>query len=519
MNKRAGIFLIAVLLSACQANQLVRVPLAGVSDGPPEISSVIDLGSLSVPGNGSLDVSESDGMFVAGEWVALVGKGLNTKQARLFLDNAELPVAGGVEGGGLLFRLPRDLKFRHTYALRVQTDRGSAERLLRVTNFVAMSDPKEGRILFWRTTNPTEQKELFEKEFSAVSCPGAGLVSLAPNGGILYSTARGALKTFHVGARGSQREVSSVEFKAKHEPVALVLSSGGSHAFLLTRAELIVFDLSDPRQPRFTAKHDLAPPSSGTAPAFRNLVLVGGNKAALLEEERNLVRLIDLSLPSAPVVIGDFAIGAPAGKSYSVALAADPGDPNALLVLTGVNGQQLRQRLSSLWSDKPGDATPTRGALVRMELKENALIAGAPLNLPEGVLPLGLYADKNGDMLISALAYEKETLAKTELSWEGAANLAKGVRDSIFAGRIYRVTPAGTVGIEMRSVNIPLSVSRLEDSPLLYSTYRLSIRYILPSAKVVLAVDALKQQSLKVREMDWKTILPPYKFIHEITVF
>jgi hypothetical protein len=121
-------------------------------------------------------------------------------------------------------------------------------------------------------------------------------------------------------------------------------------------------------------------------------------------------------------------------------------------------------------------------------------------------------------MLISALAYEKETLAKTGLSWEGAGNLVKGVRDSLFAGRIYRVTPSGTISTEMTSINIPLSIRRLEEGPLIYSIYRLKIRYFLLSAKVVLTVDALKKQSLKVREMGWKTILPPYKFMHEITL-
>ena len=255
-----------------------------------------------------------------------------------------------------------------------------------------MSDPREERVLFWRTTDPTEEKELFETDYLEVPCSGAGPLSLASTGGILDITAKGALKTFHIGAKDGPREISSVEFEARHEPVSLVLSAVGSHAFLLTRGELIVFDLSVPQEPRFIARQDLTPSSSGKAPAFRDLVLIdAGNKAAMLEEESNLVRLIDVSKPSAPAVIGDFAIGAPVASSYTIGLAADPRDPNKLLVLTGVNGQQLRQRLSSLWSDKPADETPTRSSLVRMELKDNILTADAPMNLPEGVLPLGLY--------------------------------------------------------------------------------------------------------------------------------
>jgi hypothetical protein len=523
LKKTAAAILSIVLLAACQTMQIVREPLGDLSEDPPEISSVKDLGSLTIPTDGAVDLSDSDGLFVAGEWVAVIGRGLNTKGAKLFLDKTELPIAGGIKGGGLLLRLPRDMKFRHTYTLRVQTELGSAEHLISVTNLIAMSDPREERVLFWRTTNPDKHDELFDDDYLAVPCPGAGPTSLAKTGGIFYVTGKGgkprhaALKTIHLGAKGGPREVSSVPFEAHHAPVSLILSAKGSHAFLLTRGELMVFDLSVPEQPRFMTRQVLTPPASAEAPAFSSLVLIGsGDKVAMLDEERNLVRVFDLSQPAAPTALGDFAVGSPALNSYSVSLAADPVNQDGLLVLTGVNRQQLRQRLFSLWSDKPADETPTRSALIRMAWTDNTLSADAPINLPLGVLPLGLFPDKNGDMLISALTYEKETLAETGFSWKGMGNMAKGVRDSLFAGRIYRVTPAGTVSMEMRSINIPLSISRLEDGPLIYSIYRLSVRYVFLSAKVILAVDALKKQSLKVRKMGWRTILPPYKFMHEI---
>ncbi|MEN8136748.1 MAG: hypothetical protein ABFS18_14630 [Thermodesulfobacteriota bacterium] len=524
MKKLAAAIFFVCLLSACQAKQtLVRVPFGDLSQDLPKIASVKDLGSLALSGDGPVDLSESDGLFVAGEWVAIVGRGLNSIGAKLFLDETELPIAGGIEGGGLLLRLPREVKFRHTYTLRVVTERGSAEHQLAVTNLIAMSDPREARVLFWRSTEATEQKALFEEDYLEVPCPGAGPAALARTGGILYVTAKGeksqygALKTIHIGARGGPQEVSSMEFTARYAPVSLVLAEDGSHAFLLTRGEFMVFDLSVPQQPRLLARQELTPSVPGEALSFRYLVLIdGGNKAAMLDKEHNLVRVLDLSHLVAPAVLGDFVVGAPAPNSYSVGLTADPANRNGLLVLTGVTKRQLRQRLSGLWSDKPVEETPTRGALVRMAWRDNTLVADPPMNLPEGVLPLGLYLDRNGDMLVSALAYEKERLAKTGLSLEGVGNLLRGVRDSIFAGRVYRVTPAGTVSVEMRSVNIPLSISRLEDSPLIYSIYRLSINYVFLSAKVVLAVDALKKQSLPVRTMSWKTILPPYKFMHEI---
>lgn len=151
-------------------------------------------------------------------------------------------------------------------------------------------------------------------------------------------------------------------------------------------------------------------------------------------------------------------------------------------------------------------------------MQKDTLTALEPLNLPEGVLPLAVHAEKNGDMLITCVAYEKEAFAKAELSVGGAVDFVKGVWDSLFAGRIYRMTPSGAVTLEMKSINLPLWISRLENGPLIFSTYKLSFGYF-SGAEVVLAVDVLKQQTIKVREMSWKAILPPYKFFPEILVF
>ncbi len=41
-------------------------------------------------------------------------------------------------------------------------------------------------------------------------------------------------------------------------------------------------------------------------------------------------------------------------------------------------------------------------------------------------MAFGLFSEKNGDVLISGLGYEKDKLAKADLSLRGAANLLKG---------------------------------------------------------------------------------------------
>ena len=136
-------------------------------------------------------------------------------------------------------------------------------------------------------------------------------------------------------------------------------------------------------------------------------------------------------------------------------------------------------------------------------------------------MPLGLSTERGGDVLITALAYEKEVLAKTSFSLKGARNLVKGLWDSIFAGRVYRVTPQGAVTNDLKSVNLFVSLAQIEGSPLVYSSYRLVTKYLRPSVKVVLAVDVLKTQTFKVREveMEWKMVLPPYKFFPEVALF
>lgn len=526
MKKFVLITFCAVFFASCQAGRLVRVPLGGPSDVQPRIIKLMDLGSLSIPNQGELNTAESDGTFIAGEWVAAAGTGLNTNGTSLFLDGKKTPVKGGIQGGGLIFRLPRDLKFRHTYTVRVETPRGAAESKLRVSNLLAMADARENRLIFWKTS--AEKKRLFEKQKLMVPCDEAGPFALAQSGGILYATARGTkqegpspyqLKTVHLGAKGGPRQVFSTGFQAKDDAVSLVPTA--SHLFMLTGSELVVFSLAHPVQPKLIAHKALPLPSKHAT--YRDLVLLGDrSKAVVLEEENNQVYLIDLANPAAPTVAGPFAVIPAAKSSYSIGLAPDRGNAKAFWLLTGVNTQQLRERFQALWHNKPKDKTPTRTALYHIELKGNRLAArGAPILLPEGVLPLGLSTERGGDVLITALAYEKKTLAKTSFSLRGVRNLVKGVWNSIFAGRVYRVTPQGAVTNDLKSVNLFVSLAQIEGSPLVYSSYHLVTKYLKPSVKVVLAVDVLKTQSFKVSEveMEWKMVLPPYKFFPEVALF
>ncbi len=524
MKKLAVLVFCAVVLSSCQAGQLVRIPLGGLSDDRPEISSIVDLGSLSIPVEGELNQTESDGRFISGEWVALVGKGLNTEGARLYLDGAEVPIKGGIKGGGLIFRLPRDLKFRHSYNLHVETPRGTAKSSLSVTNLLVMGDPKGDQVLFWRTSS--EKKLLFEEESLSVASDDAGPHTVARSGGILYVTGKGKgprreglsrfeLKTVHLGGKYGPTTVSSINVEAKFEPVSLATTD--VHLFLLTNAEVLVFDLSDQENPKFLSRQEL--PLLSKDISFRDLVFLGdGTKAAVLEQASNQIFLVDFSKPAAPAILYGFPVVPATNGSCSIALEPDRSDPNSFWLLAGLNTQQLRKRLSSLWSDTGEDTTPTRASLYRIELKENTLVAGEPVQLPEGVMAFGLFSEKSGDVLISGLGYEKEKLAKADLSLRGAASLLKGAWDSIFAGRVYRVTRDRMVTNEFKSMKVVLSMAKIENSPLVYSSYRLATKYVMPSVDVVFSADIHKVQSFKVREVDWKSILPPYKFFPDITL-
>ncbi len=154
------------------------------------------------------------------------------------------------------------------------------------------------------------------------------------------------LKTVHLGSKNVSKEVASTGFETRYPPISLAVAKGGSHGFLLTKGELAVFDLSDQEHPKFVAKQDLPVLSKDAAPGYGNLVLLaGGSAAAVLDEPNNRVLLIDLSVPSSPAVSGAFPTGPPAAASYSIAIAADPRNVDALWVLTGLNTQQVRQRV------------------------------------------------------------------------------------------------------------------------------------------------------------------------------
>lgn len=517
----------ALVLTGCQAVPLVRVAPQGLPDSPPRIDKVVDLGSLGVAAEGELDLAESDEVFIAGEWVAIAGRGMNTERSRIFLDGVELPVEGGLKGGGLLFRLPPEVLFRHNYALRVETPLGVAETELPVANIIVMSDVRSNQLLFWRSS--PDKKPVFEEEPFAIVCPRAGPYALAPSGGVLYATAKGRqakrgglsgyeLKTVHIGANGGPKEISSLAFEAEKLPVSLTVSRDGAYAFLLTSSELLVFALSRAEGAQLVVRQNLPSAAKGLAADYRDMVLLGnGTKGAVLDEAGSQVLLIDFTSPTAPSLVAAFPV-ALEGKSQAVKLVSDRSDANKLWVLTGLNAHKVGLHLSSLWAEKPVEESSTRAALVRMELKGNVLIPHEPLDLPDGALPLGMFSEKNGDVLVSAVAYEKETFAKAEFSVKGATNLLKGIRNSLFAGRIYRVTERGEVTSEVTSINLLLAMSKLDDSPLIFSTYRFSMSYLFPSVRIVLGVDVLKNQSLLVRKMDWKTILPPYRFFPEITL-
>lgn len=236
-----------------------------------------------------------------------------------------------------------------------------------------------------------------------------------------------------------------------------------------------------------------------------------------MDEATSRIMLVDLSEPKAPAVIATFPVDGEGG-TQAVGLVADRSNENMFWVLTGLNAHKVGLHLSNLWKDKPDELTSTHAGLVRMELQGETLVPHEQLSLPDGAMPLGLFSEKNGDVLVSAVAYDKENIAKTDFSFSGVANFLKGLRNSLFAGRIYRITPQGTITTEVTSINLLLSMSKLENSPLVFSTYRFSMSYFLPSVRLVLGVDVLRQQGLVVRKMDWKTILPPYRFFPEITL-
>lgn len=277
--KRLLIAVMAVLaLSACQAAPLVRVSMQGLADRPPEIDKVVDLGSLSVAPEGELDRGHTDELFIAGEWVVVAGKGLNAQSSRVFLDDIELPVKGGIKGGGLLLRIPPEVLYRHTYTLRVETPLGADQTTVPVSNFIVMSDVRSNKVYLWRSS--PDEDGVFDEEPFTIDCSRAGPFAVSPSGGVLYVAAQGnrskgaelpayELKAIHLGAKEGPAEISSLRFESENMPVSLVVSRKGSFGFLLTSNELLVFDLSQPGTPRFVSRQKLIDQSEKKIPILK----------------------------------------------------------------------------------------------------------------------------------------------------------------------------------------------------------------------------------------------------------
>lgn len=524
----AARFLAAALLAAgclggCRAG-LPPSPGAEPAARRPEIRRMIDLGALP-PREGESDPGGGDGRFTAGEWVQLEGPGLSDPAARVFLDDRPVHLAEGEASGVLRFRLPGDLAFRHTYRLAVETPGGRAEAPLSATHLVAMRDARGNRLALWRTS--ADPSAVLEEEALSVPVPRCGPFAFSPAGGFLVAVSgRGRsqgggetqyeLRVVHTGARGGPREVAAVPMRCRREPSSVAVSPSGEQAYVLTGAELLVFDLRDPRRPRPTAIHTLPGASPETPVDYGRLLLfAGGTRAAALDRAGNRVAILDLSQPAAPAWVGTFPAGPPSRRSYVVDLAADRGNPRAFWLLTGVNGLQLRQRFLRFWErgDTPG------AALVSLELSGSELRPGRRVALPDASLPLSLLPEPGGDVLVAAVELEAAWLRDASLSVDGLFDLLRGLKSPVLLGRILRVRPGGEVETEVRSPDVFLSLAQAPGGPPLVSSYRVRTGVSLsPTLDVQLTVQVLGAQRVAVRELGWETAVPPYDFFPEVAV-
>jgi len=535
--------LLAFAASACGG--LVRTQRPEPAREPPRIEALVDLGALPV-GTGSVDASGRDGRFTPGEWVAVVGRGLHG--AEIALDGAPLPTSGLLEGGSVLVRLPPSLA-PAGHRLLARSALGQAEARFDSALYVIASDTDGGAIRFLRLSGGRVDAADLE-----VAQPRT--LHHAPSGdsGLLYALGladvrrRGSegeryqaeIAVVHLGASGRPARVGAVTFDMATHPSALAATPRGILVVLGT-GELLTFSLADAIAPRLLGR---VPLSSDPSDRWVDAVtLRGGAAVLLLDAAHNRLRAVSLADPAAPVPVADLALGPSPDVPYSVALASDPADPSAAVVLQGRNlrtlGGKAREakgaaaRLAGKAYDavlgrapekagrEPaageaaaaggGDA-PSRGSLVRVVLGGGTLSRVGALALPPDFLPLFCVPALDGRWLVSGVSFGELDPAALDASLEGAARIARFVRDSVQLGKVLSVARDGETSVALQGVGLVFDLDHLPGGELVYSGMRISGRPLPPFLNVKWGVGVGGIGFHGLHEVGEAYLRPPYTY-------
>ena len=529
------------LLSAC-ATPLVRVAQPDLREGAPVIERLVDLGGQPLPDAGLLSQDESDGVLTTGEWVAVLGQGLDAGgRSSVTVDGAAIAIKGHLQGGSLLVQVPRRLAPRQTHQLAVTTPAGTTAVSFTVKSYIVVGDTS-GKTVRFLPMEPNG-KTVLSKPAANIDVKEAYLHTLSPSGAWLYvvqslgqedqkKSLVSEIAVVHMGASKHPKLVGTFPFQSATLPTAVTMLDENT-LLVLCENELLVCEVKGGRVAT-VGRVDL--PRAPGKSLYVDVEAVSGRAAIALEAYGNSVTLIDLSDLRQPRVQTTLDVGKVKGVPWSVDLARDPDDDRAVWLLQGPNfrlsGEKVSQSVdavtakvkAALGLKKSTAATPTDEAkapqesyarLVRIRADGGALQIAGERPLPSDFFPFFLLAQPKGEFLISGVTSDVFRFAGLPRSFAGLKSAIDVLTGSLQFGRILRLRAGGSAEPVVKGPALYFNLDTLTDGTLLYSVIRPGFRVLPPSLDVEWGVESAgssdtDQDYQRLLQLEWTTLIPPY---------
>jgi hypothetical protein len=527
------------LLSACAA-PLVRVAQPDLREGVPVIDRLVDLGGLPLPDAGQLSQQESDGVLTPGEWVAVLGQGLDAgNRSRVTVDGAAIEIKGHLQGGSLLVQVPRRLAPRQAHQLAVTTPSGTSAISFAVKAYVVVGDTN-GKTVHFLPMDPNA-KTVLSKSAADIEVKEAFLHTLSPSGAWLYvvqavgregeqTAPVSEIAVVNMAARKRPRLVGAFPVQSATLPTSVAMLDENT-LLVLSESDLVVCDVKGGRIAT-VGRVDL--PRSPGKSLYVDVEAVSGRAAVVLEAYGNAVTLVDLSDLRQPRVKNTLDVGKVKGVPWSVDLVVDPDDSSAVWLLQGPNfrisGEKVSQSVDAFAAKTKAvlgikkatapsaDATPPQESyarLVHIRTDGGALQVADERPLPGDFFPFFLLAQPKGEFLISGVTSDVFRFAGLPRSLDGLKSAVDVLTGSLQFGRIMRLRASGPAESVIKGPALYFNLDTLADGMLVYSVIRPGFRILPPSLELEWGVESagksdVDQDYRRLRDLEWTAIIPPY---------
>lgn len=505
------------------------------------IQRLVDLGGLPLPEGGAISQDESDGVFTPGEWMAVLGRGLDAGGAsQVTIDGAPVEIKAHVQGGSLLVQVPRHLAPRQPHQLAVTTPAGSATSSFAVRSYVIVGET-HGRTVYFLPLEPNS-KTVLPKPVADLDVNGATLHTLSPSGAWLYivedvagqgpqNTVVSQIAIVHMGARKQPTLVGSFAVPSATSPRSVAMLDENT-LLVLSERDLVVCEVRGSRG-SVVGRTDL--PRGPGSSAYVDVEALAGRSAVALEAYGNTVALIDLADPRQPRVKASLEVAKTKGVPWSIDLVPDPDDHSAVWLLQGPNlrisGEKLNRyadglagqtkaalglkkatTAASTTEEKPAQESYAR--LLRLRAQDGALQIAGERALPSDLFPFHLLAQPKGDCVVSGVTSDVFRFAGLPRTLDGLKSAVDVVTGSLQFGRIVRLRADGSTEQLVKGAALYFTVDALSDGMLVYSVVRPGFR-IPFSIQVEWGVESAgksdaDQDYRALVDLEWTSILPPY---------